>query len=287
MANNKKTGASITSEGASPVQVAASSKSAMPKDRLSELIKIVLDTAKAKGWHAELNSSDKETFKYATVSVWKLPPGAYAEVTANFDITCTEKIKLSPHVTSGRNHGVEDLLSAAWSEIEKLPWLPKKAATPEKPAIPGQFELLERIFRRFRPYVRQLQQRYADRAGIIIQDEYDLQDVAHALLRALFDDVRSEEYAPSYAGGNSRIDFLLKSEEIAVELKLTRSTLRDKQVGEELLVDIARYQSHPNCKTLVCFVYDPNGFIKNPSGLENDLSKVHDKIKVKVIVYSN
>jgi hypothetical protein len=63
--------------------------------------------------------------------------------------------------------------------------------------------------------------------------------------------------------------------------------LRDKQIGEELLVDIARYQSHPNCKTLICFVYDPNGFVKNPSGLENDLSKMHEKIKVKVIVYSS
>ncbi|MBN2581874.1 MAG: hypothetical protein JXL80_02325, partial [Planctomycetes bacterium] len=42
--------------------------------------------------------------------------------------------------------------------------------------------------------------------------------------------------------------------------------------------------SHPNCKTLVCFVYDPEGRIGNPVGLETDLSQDDDGLKVVVIV---
>lgn len=102
-----------------------------------------------------------------------------------------------------------------------------------------------------------------------------------------FDDIRAEEYSPSYAGGSSRLDFLLKKEEIIViESKMASNKLKDRQVGEQLIIDIARYKAHLNCKHLICFVYDPNNNLKNPSGLEADLSKKHDALNVKVIVVS-
>jgi hypothetical protein len=106
----------------------------------------------------------------------------------------------------------------------------------------------------------------------------------HALLKVLFDDVRPEEVAPSYAGASSRLDFLLKSEELVVEAKMASARLRDKTVGEQLIVDIQRYQSHPSCEKLICFVYDPEGCIRNPGGLENDLSGKNGRIEVLVVV---
>ncbi len=68
------------------------------------------------------------------------------------------------------------------------------------------------------------------------------------------------------------MDFLLKSEQVVVEVKCARAGLGPKEVGEQLLVDIAKYQGHQDCKSLFCFVYDPIGRISNPRGLENDLS---------------
>jgi REase_DpnII-MboI len=106
------------------------------------------------------------------------------------------------------------------------------------------------------------------------------------MLRCLFDDIRPEEYTPSYAGGASRMDFLLKSEQIVIETKMASASLRDRQVGEQLIIDIQRYRTHPDCKRLLCFVYDPHGNIRNPTGLETDLTRVHDKLEVKVIVVS-
>jgi len=47
---------------------------------------------------------------------------------------------------------------------------------------------------------------------------------------------------------------------------------------------IQRYQSHPDCKYLLCFVYDPEGWISNPRGLENDLNREGDELVVKVII---
>ncbi|MBZ4359524.1 hypothetical protein LAM19_25050, partial [Mycobacterium tuberculosis] len=78
-----------------------------------------------------------------------------------------------------------------------------------------------------------------NRQTIEINDEYDVQDLFHALLKIHFEDVRPEEYTPSYAGSSTRVDFLLKNEKIIIELKKTRKNLKQKEVGEQLIVDIA------------------------------------------------
>ena len=145
-------------------------------------------------------------------------------------------------------------------------------------------EPLERLLDRFHTVAQQLRRRHGSRSTLAISDEYDVQDLLHALLLIEFADVRPEETAPSYAGGNSRMDFLLRREEIVVEVKHTRANLTDREIGEELLVDIGRYRTHQNCRTLVCFVYDPQHLLRNPVGLEDDLSRTHDGLHVRVIV---
>lgn len=146
--------------------------------------------------------------------------------------------------------------------------------------------ILEILFERFHFIVRQLRDRYNNRKTLDVDDEYDVQDLLHALLRIYFDDIRPEEVTPSYAGSSKRMDFLLKNEEIVVEAKKTRNGLSDKEVGEQLTIDISTYRSHPDCKTLVCFVYDPENRVRNPKGLENDLAKLSSKeLAVKVYIF--
>lgn len=144
--------------------------------------------------------------------------------------------------------------------------------------------ILNTIFEKFHICARQLRRRHSNRSTMDIEDEYDVQDLLNVLLRLHFDDVRPEEWTPSYAGGNNRMDFLLKDEEIAIEVKMTRDGLKDREIGDQLLIDIAKYQTHPNCKSLYCFVYDPDGHIRNPRGLEKDLSVVTGNIDVKVYI---
>ncbi len=159
------------------------------------------------------------------------------------------------------------------------------SSAPEAAAPVDTIEHVKQICNRFHTVARQLQSRHADRGTIEINDEYDVQDLFHGLLKIFFDDVRAEEWTPSYAGGASRVDFLLKNEQIVVEIKKTRSGLADRQVGEQLIVDIERYTSHPDCKTLICFVYDPEGRIGNPRGVENDLmAPKRDGLSVAVYI---
>lgn len=145
-------------------------------------------------------------------------------------------------------------------------------------------ERVEVLARRFHLVAHQLQQRHAHRPTLKIADEYDVQDLFHGLLQVYFDDIRPEETTPSYAGGHTRIDFLLKTEQVVVEIKKTRTGLKAKELRDQLIIDIDCYRSHPNCKALVAFIYDPDRYIDNPKALEADLSRITDGMLVKVII---
>lgn len=146
-------------------------------------------------------------------------------------------------------------------------------------------EKLDNLFIRFHKIAQTLRNRYKNRPTLLISDEYDVQDLLRALLKEHFNDIRDEEYVPSYAGANSRVDFLLKNEKIVIETKMTNEKLRDKEVGGQLLIDIGRYKSHPDCKVLILFIYDRGDFINNKGGLIRDLNHMStDGIRVYTFI---
>jgi hypothetical protein len=162
----------------------------------------------------------------------------------------------------------------------------KTQIKPMSSKVDDPIVMLLRTFFRFHSMAKLLRKRHDGRPTLDISDEYDVQDFVHVLLCLFFDDVRPEEWTPSYAGKSSRMDFLLKEHNIVVETKMTRKKLTEKEVGDQLIIDITRYETHPNCNTLVCFVYDPDGRISNHKGLISDLQKRSNK-KLKVIVLIN
>jgi hypothetical protein len=256
--------------------------------RLREVLGIILQTCRAKGWKALVSNIDEENWRYATISVSRtVTTGTFPIETVNgvFDITIDGGVQISRQQTSFHGYGLQDLFDSIMAELERLPWLkPPKKDTAFQVKQPNALAILEGVIKRFHIAARQLTQRHGNRATLTIEDEYDVQDFLHALLKAFFDDVRPEEYVPSHAGASSRIDFLLKGERIVVEAKMTNDKLKDKQIGEQLIIDIKRYQSHPDCNMLVCIVYDPSHNISNPVALEKDLSRKHDNLEVRVFV---
>lgn len=259
------------------------------KQKYNEVLDLVVRVANGKGWNTSIQNKDTKTFKYANVHVSKFFPQNYSgeTVTGNIDIDVDpgKSVKLQFDKTSFYGYGLDSLASALKEEIKELPWLkakPKESANKETTT----YEIIEQILNKLDRSVRQLKRRHDQRSTIEVKDEYDIQDVLHAILKCYFDDVRPEEYCPSYAGSSSRLDFLLKKEKVIIEAKYATNKLKDKKIGEQLIIDIKRYETHPDCDTLFCFVYDPDGNIQNPTALENDLSGQHGKsnFKVKVII---
>ena len=164
-----------------------------------------------------------------------------------------------------------------------FPWA-LSLSTPSRMSDMEAVAAVCRCCSRFHTVVRQLRNRYDGREPLDVEDEYDVQDLLKALLSIHFDDIRPEEWTPSYAGGSSRVDFLIKPYMILVEVKKTRNGLNSRMIGNHLIEDIARYKQIEGCKTMICFIYDPEERINNPKGLISDLERLDQSVKLKVII---
>jgi hypothetical protein len=217
-----------------------------------------------------------------------LDPGAFASwktqslsfLERNFSSTSPYylefKTKVEKPYTNAARTGV-GILEAVCDEIDS-------GSIGTTPDTVSPIELIRNLCDRFHLIARQFRNRHGGRETLDIQDEYDVQDLFHSLLHIYFEDIRPEEWTPSSAGQSARVDFLLKQERVVIEIKKTRKGLGAKEVGNQLIEDIHRYKSHPNCDALVCFVYDPEGQISNPRGLEGDLNQDNGELVVKTYI---
>lgn len=157
---------------------------------------------------------------------------------------------------------------------------------PRKPANIDELllVLLKNLCRAMHP----LTHRRKGAIALTFSTEYDVQDLLHALLRPWVADIRPEEFTPSYAGSSTRMDFLLPAHGTVIELKFARDANHAKKIGEELIVDIEHYRSHPKCDTLWCVVFDPEHVIRNAEGLKKDLEGARTSkdgtVQVKILV---
>jgi hypothetical protein len=194
---------------------------------------------------------------------------------------------ISNYVGSPSYRGVENVkgvVTSALARAQRNPLAFKNAAMKANASGTKDPEFIVTLAERLHTVVRQLRERRENRSTLDVNDEYDVQDLFHVLLTIYFDDIRKEEWAPTYAGGASRMDFLLPEIEAVVEIKMARPSLSTRQLGEQLIVDIAKYQNHPTCRTLYCVVYDPEGRISNPRGVENDLKRDGDAMAVRIMI---
>ena len=170
------------------------------------------------------------------------------------------------------------------------PAVPAGSFSDQKPA-PQSFqagsdpvERVKTLCYRFHSVARQLRLRGEYRATLAVEDEFDAQDLLHALLRIQFDNIETDEWTPSYSSGTPRTTLLLNDGRLAVIVKKTRPGLNAKDLTDQLRIDAERYRSYGCCRTLLCFMYDPEGRIGNPRGLEASLTSVTDSFVIDVLV---
>jgi DpnII restriction endonuclease len=169
---------------------------------------------------------------------------------------------------------------------------PKVAAPPARSTAPAgsivasadAVGLLRKIGNRFHAVARQLRLRHESRPTLEVEDEFDAQDVVHALLCLEFDEIRRESWQPGYAGGASHTYFVVPRDRIVIEVKKTRQGLGAKEISGQLDHDSLYYWTHPDCQTLFCFVYDPEARVGDPYGLEKTLTKQVDGQRVEVFI---
>lgn len=162
---------------------------------------------------------------------------------------------------------------------------PQPSAVPVAPSqTVTPVDRIRRICSRFHQVTRQLRRRGEERATIEVEDQRDVQDLLEILLSVEFDEIRALEWAPPYLDGARRTDLVVSQEGIVISVRRTRPGAGSKLIAEHIAADARHYMAEPSCKTLFCFVYDPEGRIGNPQNLEREQTQNLMGTQIEVIV---
>lgn len=140
------------------------------------------------------------------------------------------------------------------------------------------YKVVLEIGQKFFKVRNQLRTRRKPKEPLLIEDEFDFQYLFEALLRLFFDDIRAEEWTSEFAGSSKRLDFLIPKHNLAVELKHSRPSMTATSLGDELKIDLPHYKQLSGIRTVVWLVFDREGHITNPAGIEADMTATHDGI---------
>ncbi len=105
-----------------------------------------------------------------------------------------------------------------------------------------------------------------------VECERDLEDLLRSLLLLHFDDIRLESRLPTYSPGN-RSDVLLAKERIAITVKIAGRGVDEMGLAQQWKEDVAYYSRWDGWPTVVGFIYDPEGVIRNPGAVEAMMSE--------------
>jgi hypothetical protein len=147
------------------------------------------------------------------------------------------------------------------------------------PAGPGALAELESLLSRLPFVIRQLRVRHGERLPFRVEDKWDLEDLLRALLPLRFDDIRPHCRTPRYAAA-TRTDFLLAREGIAVLAKLGA----EPRLAEQLREDAAYYRAEGGCRTLVAYIHDPEGLLREPPVVSGRAGRPEEGPEVRCVI---
>jgi hypothetical protein len=159
------------------------------------------------------------------------------------------------------------------------------AGLASEPCDRQPLQILSLLFNKIHPMVIQLKFRDDGRSTLDIYDEADVLYFLNSLLKIYFRDIRPEEWVRTYPSESNRKYLLLKDEQIIIRVARARNTWGLKEITEQVANDIDRCKDNPDGKTLVFFVYDPDGWIKHSKSLEAELNAFFSpQVTLKAIV---
>jgi hypothetical protein len=105
------------------------------------------------------------------------------------------------------------------------------------------------------------------KAAYTIEDEYDVQDLLHGLIRAYMKYSIQEESLGKIAGSSSRADIAVEDLGILVEVKYVHGPNDQVRIFKELSSDQELYVKWEPLKALICLIYN-SGDLRDPESME-------------------
>ncbi len=120
-----------------------------------------------------------------------------------------------------------------------------------------------------------------------IDDEYDVQDLLHAVIRAYTKYSVQEDPLPKVAGAKaSRADVSIEELGLLIEVKYVRAPDDQKRIFEEYSQDLVLYAQWAHLKTLIYLIYN-SGDLREPEAFEklNGFQEVGGRrFEVKIVL---
>lgn len=167
----------------------------------------------------------------------------------------------SEHNARMRNRGIADLATdrslLPFAEGEDVTFQLLFEGAPE-PEPTAEVALVLRLCERLPQAARILCNRQRkDKASFEITDEYDIQDLLHALLRGYLKHSVQEDPLPKVAGTKSgRADISIEDLGVLIEVKYVHGPQDQRRIFEDFSQDLLLYTEWPHLRTLVLVVYN-------------------------------
>jgi len=143
----------------------------------------------------------------------------------------------------------------------------QRELTTSQPATAPSCEAILAALERFMECVRYLNTRRSDGALLRLESEADVQDAIFLMLRAWVEDLVPENPTDRVASRYTIKDFLSQAAQAVIEAKFIRDKDHGRSISKELHDDIETYRTHPSCRHLIFFIYDPNSLIPDQAAL--------------------
>jgi hypothetical protein len=132
-----------------------------------------------------------------------------------------------------------------------------------------EVDLIELVCRRISNAARILLNRSRKgKQAYEIGDEYDVQDLLHAILRAYLKYSVQEDPLPKVASAKSgKVDISVEEIGVLIEVKFVRTPDDQKRIFEEFSQDLVLYSSWKPLKTLFFLIYN-SGDLRDPEAFE-------------------
>lgn len=150
-------------------------------------------------------------------------------------------------------------------------------------------DLINHILNNFSNSIQKItKNRRKHHTNFSLNDEYDVQDILYVILKSVFPNLRDEDPIPKVGAKSTKIDLILRDENILIEVKMLKeSDPNETQFIEQLKIDIESYHQCAWLDKLFCFVYDPHRKTRDVSNfydLNGTREKNGHKFDVEVIV---
>lgn len=152
-------------------------------------------------------------------------------------------------------------------------------------------EIIRDILYHFSNAVQKItKERRKGHLAYVVADEYDVQDILYVILKCVFPNLRDEDPIPKVGAKSTKIDLILREENILIEVKMIKSgDNNETHFIEQLKVDFESYHECKWLNKLFCFVWDPfkkTRDVANFHDLNGSRTKGGHVFDVEVIVQS-